>query len=104
MLENSHPFRAFERNLPGGGFVAIDVTADQSFRLRPVFRGNVVVERRVVSRRPGHEPPVIATATSSSFDEVVAELLPAARCNATIGAALLRLERRGRSKLGLGLH
>jgi hypothetical protein len=81
----------FERQLPGGGFVAIEVVSTKSLWRSPVYHGRVIVERRAPSRRRGHEPPVIATASASNVEAVVAQLLPAAQCNATIGAALLRL-------------
>jgi len=49
--------RLFHRDLPGGGFVAIDITVDPS-GLAPQAR--VLVERRRDrARRDGHHPPVI---------------------------------------------
>jgi hypothetical protein len=83
--------RLFERQLPGGGFVAIEVEPEKPLWGKPVFRGRVVVERRAISRRDGHEPPVISTASGPSLNDVINQLLPAAQSNATIGAALLRL-------------
>jgi hypothetical protein len=98
MSRNPHCQRPFERHLPGGGFVAIEVTSDKSVWRNRVFRGSVVVERRAASRRQGHHPPVIATASGPTLDGVIDQLLPAAQSNATIGAALLRLERCARGR------
>jgi len=91
MFKSSEYLNLFERSLPGGGFVAIEVRPVTSIWRKPVFRGRVVVERRADSRGGGHEPPVIATASGPSLEDVVQQLLPAAQCNSTIGGALLRL-------------
>lgn len=49
--------RLFHRDLPGGGYVAIEVEASHSPPPRQV---RVVVERRADrARRDGHRPPVI---------------------------------------------
>lgn len=86
--ESSCPFH---RELPGGGFVAIEVTPRRSiWRERVVYDGRIVVERRAHDRREGHEPPVIAKASAACPEAVVDQLLPAAQSNAMIGAALLR--------------
>jgi len=98
MSRNPHCHRPFERHLPGGGFVAIEVTSDEAGSHNRVYHGRVVVERRAVSRRDGHQPPVIATASGATVGGVIDQLLSAAQSNATIGAALLRLERFARSE------
>jgi hypothetical protein len=98
MSTNPDCRRPFERCLPGGGFVAIEVTFDKSVCRNPVFRGSVVVERRAASRRDGHQPPVIATASGATVGRVIDQLLSVAQSNATIGAALLRLERFARGE------
>lgn len=91
MFKNSKRERPFERQLPGGGYVAIEVESKRSLWRSPVFHGTVVVERRAAPRRGGDGLPIIATASGSNLESVVQELLPAAQCNATIGAALLKL-------------
>jgi hypothetical protein len=96
MFELSNDERRFHRDLPGGGFVAIDVRRVKSIWRSPSFRGRVVVERRGAERRKGHQPPTIASACGATLESVVRQLLPAAQCNATIGAALLELEPRAR--------
>jgi len=92
MRQNPESSRPFQRELPGGGFVAIEVTSRKPAWRDRVYAGRVVVERRAGPRREGHEPPVIATASGGSMEAVVEQLLPAAQNNATIGAALLRRE------------
>jgi hypothetical protein len=87
--ETSQPFR---RELPGGGYVAIEVSSTNRLWRHPVYEGKVIIERRANGRRSGHTPPVIATASGDDFEAVVSQLLPAAQCNATIGSALLGLQ------------
>ncbi|HSQ29373.1 MAG TPA: hypothetical protein VLN49_05955 [Gemmatimonadaceae bacterium] len=82
--------RPFHRELPGGGFVAIEVTSRNSVWREPFYDGRIIVERRAHERREGHEPPVIAKASAPRAEAVVDQLLPAAQSNAMIGAALLR--------------
>lgn len=49
--------RLFHRDLPGGGFVAIEVVAGITI---PDRRVRVIVERRTDrARRAGHHPPVV---------------------------------------------
>lgn len=103
MFRNSKLRRPFERCLPGGGFVAIEVASTKSLWRKPRFDGRVVVERRAASRGENHRLPVIATASSSSFEEVVEQLLPAAQSNVSIGAALLRLGARDRQTQAVGV-
>jgi len=85
----SHAQRAYSRELPGGGFVAIDVTPVKSLFHTQYFHGTLMVERRTGWRRAGHEAPIIAEATGSSVESVVQQLLPAAESNPAIGAALM---------------
>jgi hypothetical protein len=81
--------RPYTRELPGGGFVAIDVTAAGSLFHRRHYHGTLMVERRAGWRREGHSPPVIAEASGSTVESVVQQLLPAAEWNPAIGAALM---------------
>jgi hypothetical protein len=101
--ERAGVIRAYRRELPGGGFVAIDVQRARPGLWRPRrFAGRVVVERRSGSRATEHPAPVIARAAARSIEEVVQMLLPAASCNETIGAAFLRLSRAAHSKVNGG--
>jgi len=89
MWQKAKTQRAYTRELPGGGFVAIDVTSVTSILGGRHFRGTLIVERRVSWRRDGHMPPVIGQASGSSVESVVQQLLPAAESNPAIGMALL---------------
>lgn len=83
--------RAYLRTLPGGGYVAIDVTYVRRLFRRGHYRGVVLVERRSDGdRHRTFAPIIIARATGRTIDSVVHQLLPAAECNPAIGAALLR--------------
>ncbi len=85
--------REYMRALPGGGFVAIDVTRVSSWFRHRRYRGTLTIERRAAARGEGHSPPVIAEASGTSVDSVVRQLLPCALYNPAIGAAILQRER-----------
>lgn len=87
--------RVHVRELAGGGYAAIDVGPRRSIWQRHVFQGLLIVERRPVVRREGHQPPVIATARGRTVEAVVRQLLPILQCDPAIGSALLR---RGRDR------
>ena len=89
MWQKAKAQRVFLRDLPGGGFVAIDVVPVTSLLHGRRYHGTLVVERRASWRRHGHVAPVIGEATRSSVDAVVQQLLPAAEWNPAIGAALM---------------
>ena len=88
--------RVFRRDLPGAGFVAIDVVTSRSLFGRR-FDGSVVVDRRSEPTRGG-VAPIIARACANSIEGVIQQLLPSALSNAAIGAALLRRSRRAASR------
>lgn len=91
MRWKGEPERVYLRTLPGGGYVAIDVSYVRRLLRRRLYRGVVVVERRSDGdRHRTFTPLVIAHATGRTIDSVVHQLLPAAECNPAIGAALLR--------------
>jgi hypothetical protein len=78
----------YQRELPGGGYVAIDVR-----RSREVARTCVSVERRAKhERRPGHKPVVIAQAVGDERSPAFADLYRMASDNAAIARAMLELE------------
>ena len=91
MTTHDEPTRLYERRLASGGYVAIE-----ALPVRPLFsgrdkiRGQVVVERRLPSRRVGHRPPVAACAEHVSIEEVVEVLVPIARSDTAIDEALAR--------------
>jgi hypothetical protein len=77
----------YRRELPGGGYVAIDVR-----RGREVARTSVSVERRAIhERRDGHVPVVIAEAEGDDRSPGFAELYRLAADNAAIARALLQI-------------
>jgi len=81
--------RLFHRDLPGGGYVAIELGASASAE-RMV---RVIVERRAErSRRQGHKPPVIHQEVWKP-ERGVGELYRMACDNVAIARGLLRLPR-----------
>jgi hypothetical protein len=84
--DNSAPI--YRRELPGGGYVAIDVKRDPE-----LARTRVSVERRSRDeRRDGHRPVVIAEVDGDERSPGFAELYRIAADNAAIARALLRIE------------
>src|SRR5215218_2573900 len=93
-IERTESTRAYTRELPGGGYVAIDVTAMMGPDGAPACRGEVVVERRVtVDRREGHPVPVVAAATADDTAAVLDALFPIATSNAQVARGLLQYRR-----------
>jgi hypothetical protein len=80
----------YRRELPGGGFVAIDVDRERTDREVP--RARVYLERRGhLDRRSGHPPIVLAEADGDEHSPGFTELYQIAADNAAIARALLRL-------------
>jgi hypothetical protein len=78
----------YRRELPGGGYVAIDVR-----RQSELARTCVSVERRAKEeRRPGHRPVVIAQADGDERSAAFADLYRMASDNVAIARAMLELE------------
>lgn len=78
----------YRRDLPGGGYVKIDVSRE---RAMPLTR--VSVERRAKhERRPGHEPVVIAQADGDERSSAFADLYRMAMDNAAIARKMLEIE------------
>ena len=89
---NSRIGRLYERELPGGGYVAIDVSVETRGE-DVVPHTRVFVERRSESvRRSGHVPPCIAEADADDSTTEFSDLLRIARDNVAIARALLDLE------------
>jgi hypothetical protein len=81
--------RLFHRDLPGGGYVAIEVSPS----IASERRVRVVVERRSDRlRRQGHAPPVIVDEPWSAT-RGVGDLYRMACDNVAIARGLLRLQR-----------
>ena len=80
--------QVYRRELPGGGYVAINVEAD-----RGQARTRVFVERRArEARREGHMPVVIAEAEGDDRSPAFADLYRLASDNAAIARAMLEIE------------
>jgi hypothetical protein len=78
----------YRRELPGGGYVAIDVR-----RQSELARTSVSVERRAKEqRRPGHKPVVIAQADGDERSPAFADLYRVASDNVAIARAMLEIE------------
>jgi hypothetical protein len=78
----------YRRELPGGGYVAIDVKRGSA-----AARTSVSVERRAKhERRDGHKPVVIAEADGDERSDAFAELYRIAADNAAIARAVLELQ------------
>jgi hypothetical protein len=84
--DNTAP--VYRRELPGGGYVAIDVKREPE-----IARTRVSVERRSRDeRRDGHRPVVIAEVDGDERSPGFAELYRIAADNAAIARALLQIE------------
>ena len=82
--------RIYWRELPGGGFVALDVV-EQPTHVGGRFLGTITVERRSApARRVGCAPPIIVEAWARTPGALLHQLLPIARSNPAIGHALLQ--------------
>jgi hypothetical protein len=99
----------YRRDLPGGGFVAIDVcgssphdvsepvaeAGDASRSDHEVPRTRIYVERRSdQTRRSGHEPPIIAEVMGEVSPSEAGELYRMAADNVALARALLAWQSR----------
>ena len=85
------PAVLYIRELPGGGYVAIE--GQPGVTPGAPYHALLSVERRTDPyRRDGHEPPVIVEADGRSQVEVFDQLVEIANSNVAVAAALLRWE------------
>jgi len=84
MTVESEPL--YTRQLPGGGYVAIEATQqDTEVSLR------LYVERRVdPKRRSGHQPPIVAEISGVDRERAVRQLVRIAENNVEVARALQR--------------
>ena len=91
---DAHTRRVYHRELPGAGFVAIEVsegtTASGQGRSSSASRIRVFVERRSSEeRRLGHEPPVVAETDADEMLTEIGELYRMASDNVALARALI---------------
>ena len=90
--------RLYKRELPGAGYVAIDVTevpAEAHLESSDRTRIRVYVERRASEeRRAGHTPPVVAEFAGDQSAPEVGELYRMAADNAALARALIEWQGR----------
>ena len=94
------PTLLYTRELPGGGYVAIeaDATEKGADPATTGVHGRVSVERRGdPKRRDGHAPPVIAEANGSTASDVLRKLYEIARDNVTVARGLIQWQARRRT-------
>ena len=95
-LERAHGTPIYRRQMPGGGYVEVelDATLDETAcdaRGGPI-RGRVVVERRAdPGRRSGHTAPVVAELAGDDRDELMGDLFRLAQDNAALAHNLMRM-------------
>ena len=82
--------RLYERRLPSGGYIAIQVTTVRTLFGPNKLRGEIVVERRPEARREGHRPPIAACAENSAVKAIVDALYPLATSDPAIAEVLQR--------------
>ena len=83
----------YRRDLPGGGYVAIEVE-----RAASPNRTRVSVERRALTdRRDGHKPIVIAEAEGDERSPSFSDMYRIAADNAASARALMAIDRPARS-------
>jgi hypothetical protein len=86
--------RLYVRDLPGGGYVAIDLVSDADPIAGAPCRARIAVERRAgPERRSGHHPPIIAEAEGESRSEVFGDLYRIACDNVAVARGLLHWRR-----------
>jgi hypothetical protein len=82
----------YTRELPGGGFVAIDTLTDSDGH-----HARLWVERRSdPTRRFGHLPPIIAECQADDADGALDKLRPIASDNLTLAREIQRWQAQGR--------
>jgi hypothetical protein len=96
-LERAQCTPIYRRQMPGGGYVEVELDASpiQSTREEgnAPLRGRVVMERRAdPGRRSGHAAPVVAELTGDDRDELMADLFRLARDNAALARSLMRMD------------
>ncbi len=93
-MDRGNAEQIYLRQLPGGGFVAIEVTQVRTLLGQRRFRGEVIVERRIErERREGHAAPAVAHAEGPTIASVFHELFPVAQSNAAVAHGVMSRRR-----------
>ena len=83
----SGPALLYTRDLPGGGYVAIEARTQGEAR----YLGRLLAERRAdPARRAGHTPPVIAEVEGATPTGVFDELYAIAADNVSVAQWIMR--------------
>ena len=82
--------RFYERRLPSGGYVAIEVESVRTLFGGVKVRGEIVVERRTEARRKGHRAPIAVAAERERAVDAVRALLPFARSDSALAEVVGR--------------
>ena len=86
--------QVYLRSLPGGGYVAIEVTPARGLLGQRSYHGDVVVERRIQKeRRNGHRPPIVADVDSPTISGVIHALFLVAHSNTLVASGCLERTR-----------
>jgi hypothetical protein len=80
----------YVRQLPSGGYVAIEAETVRPLFAAPKIRVHVLVERRPDGRREGHAPPIAACAEGDDVNAMVAALMPIAESDQAIHEVFAR--------------
>ena len=83
---------SYRRPMPGGGYVDVEMEVGQgSEGAVGHAQGRVIMERRAeLSRRVGHQPPVVAEMSGDDADELMAHLFRLARDNSALARSLMK--------------
>ena len=91
----SSPNLLYSRELPGGGYVAIEALSSDG---AAPYRARISVERRTdPDRRLGHEPPIVQEAEGPSREVVYEELVRVASDNVALARMIRRWQLRRRA-------
>jgi len=95
-LESAHGTPIYRRQMPGGGYVEVELDTSLDETARDArggpIRGRVVMERRSDPiRRLGHRAPVVAELAGDDRDELMADLFRLAQDNAALARNLMRM-------------
>ena len=91
-LNANNKERIYQRALPGGGFVSIDVRPMRTLFGPRRYRGSLIVERRgTAGRRDGHVAPVVAETKAATISSILHDLFPLAQSNIELANRCLAL-------------